>query len=105
MLKQEQVKTPELDKMLAVQDDSQKIGGFLQWLTEQEIVLAEWSEDVGCRSGGEYINVDQTTEGLLAKYFGIDLDKCEPERQALLDAVREDNQLLNDAESHRCFEG
>lgn len=86
MLKQEQVKTPELKKIQAVQDESQKIGGFLAWLTEQGIVLAEWDDE-----DKELFQIHHNREQLLAKYFEIDLAKCEQERRALLDAVREDN--------------
>lgn len=87
MLKQEQVKTPELNKMQAAQDDSQKIGEFLEWLAEQNIILADWDDD-----DGELFQISGTREQLLAKYFKIDLVKCEQERSALLDAVREDNE-------------
>ncbi len=88
MLKQEQVKTPELEKMLAVKDDSQKIGEFLEWCGEQEIILAKQADEYG---EGVLFQISQTREQLLAEYFGIDLDKCEAERRELLDAVREDN--------------
>ncbi len=84
MLKQEQVKTPELERMRAVQDESQKIGGFLEWLSEQKINLCEWDGE------GLYLT-RRKPEQLLAKYFEIDLAKCERERQALLAVIQEDN--------------
>ena len=95
MLKQEQVKTPELDKMLAVKMGSQKIGEFLEWLKEQGIVLARITEGVyedvcGFDQDG-LAAISQDQEQLLAEYYEIDLAKCERERQALLDAVREGN--------------
>ena len=98
MLKQEQIKTPELNKMLAMQDKSQKIGEFLEWLSEQDIELMKQPEEkcsdcYECENCGsvimEYIN--QNREQMLADFFDIDLGKCEKERTALLDAVREDN--------------
>ena len=92
MLKQEQVKTPELDKMLVVKDKSQLIGEFLEWLKEQDIVLAEGSGSTCDDYEIECLMCSaKTTEQLLADYFDIDLAKCETERQALLAAVREDN--------------
>ena len=90
MLKQEQVKTPELEKMQAVRDDSQKIGEFLEWLAEQDIELAKWELHEE-EQFEEMTPIRQTREQILAEFFGIDLVKCERERQALLDAVREDN--------------
>lgn len=88
MLKQEQVKTPELNKMRAVNKDSQKIGEFLEWLNEHEIILTREDEDA---SLCELFEISESNEQLLANYFEIDLAKCEQERSALLIAVREDN--------------
>lgn len=34
--------TPELDKMATVRDESQPIGAFLEWLSEQGIILCKW---------------------------------------------------------------
>lgn len=87
MTKQEQVKTPELDKMLAVNKDSQKIGEFLEWLAEQEIILTREDDKSLC----ELYEIRESNEQLLADYFVIDLVKCKKERQALLKAVQEDN--------------
>ena len=85
MLKQEQVKTPELNKMQTVHDNSQLIGEFLGWLSGKDIELGIYDE-----GAEEICPITQTPEQLLADYFEIDLAKCEKERQALLDAVRED---------------
>ena len=98
MLKQEQVKTPELDKMLVIQDKSQKIGEFLEWLSEQDIELMTQPEEQ-CSDCYERENcggvmmmyISRSKEQMLADFFDIDLVKCEQERQALMDAVREDN--------------
>lgn len=87
------MKTPELDKMLAVRPDSQAIGGFLEWLTEQEITLAKWGGGacLCCdEDGTQLMSIVQTKEQLLANYFSIDLAKCEKERRALLDALKAD---------------
>lgn len=85
------MKTPEIDRMLEVKEDSQRIGEFLEWLAEQEIILAEWtgSDCVGCGEG--YVEISQTREQLIANYFEIDLVKAEKERQAILDNIRAKN--------------
>lgn len=99
MLKQEQVKTPELDKMSAVRDKSQAIGEFLEWLSgEHKIQLMKEPVDkcedcYDCEDCGtvRMIYANFNMERMLADFFEIDLNKCEQERSALLDAIREDN--------------
>jgi hypothetical protein len=93
-------KTPELDKMLVVRDDSQKIGEFLGWLSEQSIVLAEF-DTVPCRDCGcereALVHTRSNREQLLADYFKIDLNKCEQERerQQILGGLRQQNEKAN----------
>ena len=78
--------TTELDRIQEVHEDSQRIGEFLEWL------LGEWSGSECDECGDEtFIHMIQTREQLLANYFEIDLAKAEKERQALLDAVRAEN--------------
>lgn len=86
------MKTPELDKMLKIRTDSQRIGEFLEWLEGEEITLAEWSGS-DCEECGEetLMLISMNREHLLAKYFCIDLEKAEIERQALLNDVRAKN--------------
>lgn len=86
-----QRKTPELDKMLAVRDESQEIGEFLEWLCEQDIILADYSDGI-CDDCGEelLLPIRKNRERILADYFKIDLDKCEQERQQLLADLRQD---------------
>lgn len=86
--------TTELDKIVKVHEDSQRIGEFLEWLAEQEIVLAEWTGSDCDECGDEpLMRISQNREQLLANYFEIDLVKAEKERQALLDTVRADNEV------------
>ena len=83
------VLTPELEKLAEVRPDNQVISSFLEWLEEKEIVLAEWSGSDCEECGAEHlIDMIQTKEQLLANYFSINLDKCEEERQAMLDQIR-----------------
>ncbi len=79
-------KTPELDKQLAVQDKSQPIGEFLDWLTSRKGYTVCFYK--GGESWREFLPVNKTTETLLAEFFDIDLKKCEQERQALLAEIQ-----------------
>lgn len=72
----------EIEKVKAVSERSQTIGGFLEWLQSKEYVIASW---------GAYDNLYQerrSIEEWLAQYFGIDLKKLEKEKRALLDEIR-----------------
>ncbi len=42
------MKTPECDRMVAVAEESHKLGEFLDWLNEQGIHLAEWQRETEC---------------------------------------------------------
>ena len=104
------VATPECDKMAAVREKSQAIGDFLEWLQSGEpfqnlpfkrsIFLAAYEveaedsdgemlpEDEWC-TGDTLLPYAYNTERLLAQFFGIDLDKVEQERRAMLEEIRE----------------
>ena len=76
---------PESEKLLAIKDKSQIIGEFLDWLrSEQEVTLCTLDE-----SEDQFYPVFVSIEDLLAEYFGIDLQKVEQEKVALLEALRE----------------
>jgi len=104
-------KTPECDKMLAVKDDSQKIGEFLDWLQEKGYRICVWQEGItdatriasafAIASGkadphpdidGEpergFVPINPDIEKLLAEYFNIDLGKVEQEKRAILENLR-----------------
>jgi hypothetical protein len=86
-------KTPELDKMAAIRDESQKIGEFLTWLGEQGNTICKFIEpddidDPDEAPNGGYYPVRKDTEQILADYFGIDLNKCEQERRDILEQLR-----------------
>lgn len=97
------ISTPELDKMGLVQDKSQAIGEFLEWLQNTKgYTLAEYrhvnvdGEDIDDdeyeESRRQYEDrlfpVRRQIEQLLAEYFEIDLDKVEAEKRTILDALR-----------------
>ena len=80
-------KTPELEKIASVRDESQKLGEFIDWLrNEKGLEIATWIPDV--YSGDRLVPANVNTEKLLADYFKIDLDKAEEERQAVLSHIR-----------------
>lgn len=76
--------TPNLDKMLKVQPDSQIIGEFLDDFLLRKYRLCTWDEDQQCFMMERY-----SIQGILADYYGIDLDEMEAERMRLLEYVRE----------------
>lgn len=80
--------TPELDKMREVQAESQAIGEFLDFLSNNGIFLAKHMP----REGWSYdplVALPTSNEEILAHHFEIDLKKVEQERRALLNALRE----------------
>lgn len=87
MIKAHQPPCPECERLSNVADDSNKIGEFIDWLRMNEMDIVEYDErgelrDYPSHTGNVGIN------NLLAKYFGIDLNKVEQERRALLDWLR-----------------
>lgn len=64
--------TPELDKAAKLKAQSQPLGEFLEWYRSHLDEL-------------EGLDIEEA----LAKYFNIDLKKCEAERRALLAAIQE----------------
>lgn len=73
---------PEHDKMSAIVAISNSIGGFLDWLDDNEITLCQVDIEDG------YYPIHMSKEKLLAKFFGIDLDKIEKEKQQMLKELR-----------------
>ena len=81
--------TPELDKQSAVikSGASDTLTEFFDWLAENDYEIAEW------RRYEEYRDMQLTPihlrpEQLFADFFGIDLDKIESERRAILEELR-----------------
>ena len=80
-------KYTECDKMLKVRDQSQTIGEFLDWVqNEKGYTLCERNED---RSFDQtYFPARFSMESILAEFFGINLNKVEKERRAMLADLR-----------------
>lgn len=90
--------TPELDKRhVLIESDAHKgVVAFLEWLDSTTT-----DDNGGLRDGyvlarfeyGEYMHVyENEYEGVLAKFYGLDLEKIASEQDALLAYLRELNQ-------------
>jgi hypothetical protein len=75
-------KTPELEKMKAVQSESQAIGTFIDALSQRGILLASYDDK------DRLWPISKSIEQILADHFKIDLAKVEKERQAILKALQ-----------------
>lgn len=77
-------KTPELDKMKAVQSESQIIGRFIEEMSGRSpgMILAAYDDR------DRLWPVTHSIEKILAEYFDIDLVKVEKERRAILESIR-----------------
>lgn len=77
---------PEHARMKEVQEDSHKLGEFLEWLlTRYE--LAHW-EQIEEFDEERLFPVYPNIQGLLAEYFDIDLKKIEAEKDDMLEMIR-----------------
>ena len=73
-------KYPMLAKMASVQNESQVIGMFLEWLQEKGMVICEQSPSQTML----YMPVTANTGTLLARHFEVDLEAAERERRQVL---------------------
>lgn len=81
---------PEHEKLEKIQEQSQWLGSFIEWLGEKEMFLAKYSDD-----DVEYpriIIVNKSINDLLANYFNIDLIKIEKEKQSMLKLIQKQNE-------------
>jgi hypothetical protein len=98
--------TPNLDKALKIQETSQAIGEFLDWLgVEKHYSIMETRSFTETResykSDGTHVPYDITIsenlpirdskERLLAEFFGIDYDAMNKEQELVLNYVRNHN--------------
>lgn len=82
------IEYPEHEKVAKVKDQSQAIGAFLDAGGLGEgIVLARWEGRQGDYLDPVHLNIEK----VLAKYFGIDLDKLEAEKIQMLEELRKSN--------------
>ena len=91
----------ECDKMVEVKPKSNAIGEFLDWLKEEKgwVLAKAHTHNDGCKCDDGYricglhndelIHCSYVLETLLAEFFGIDMNKVEVEKRAILDEARE----------------
>ena len=79
--------TPELNKQRAILPQAHAVGDFFDWLEEQSIVLCQVSTE-GLIWGEDCRPIGTLKLQLIANYFDIDLEKCDDERQAILDYIQ-----------------
>ena len=88
----EKIKTPTLEKIKAIQRESELFGKFLDWLLQKYTVFDKKqvrdSPFPDVMGAGDYIN----KERLLAEFFDIDLDAANKERELLLKSLQEHKQ-------------
>jgi hypothetical protein len=90
------IETPELDKQSEIihSGKAEVVQDFYDWLhTEKKWVLARYVPEEERRGddgiyGEQPVQVFISPEQLMADFFGIDRDKIEAERRAILDALR-----------------
>ena len=81
--------TPECDKMLAIQDKSLILSGFVDWLKENGYAICEQTDYEGSTYPRiQWVPQRKSYEELFANYFEIDLKKVEQEKQAILAEIR-----------------
>lgn len=80
----DEIKTPECDKLSKISDQSQIIGEFLEWLTNERSIQICILDNFS----GKFLPYRFSMEQLLAEYFDIDLDKVEQERRLILKNLR-----------------
>lgn len=78
---------PECAKLIAVSEESQIIGEFLD---STPYVLAEYVTFEG-HDRATLTPVSSSIEDILSKYFGIDMNKVEAERRQMLDNIRDEH--------------
>ena len=78
---------PEHDKLSKIKEQSQWLGGFIDWLNHEKIyTIAEYcDDDYGCQ---RLVPAHKSIEKWLADYFKIDLSKLEEEKLAMLAEIR-----------------
>lgn len=71
--------TPELEKLAAVSDQTQAAGEFIDWLQDEHGIFL---------AGPDRYPVGRSLDALLAEWQGIDRDKLEQEKRAIIAYAR-----------------
>ena len=83
---------PECDKMVKVNEQSQTIGEFIDWLGQDRgMYLVARCTVKECSKTACVEGYVPPINDLLAKFFDIDLSKVEEEKKAMLSEIRQAN--------------
>ena len=74
---------PEHDKLLALNSVNQAQGEILNWLQDEGVHFMQWDAQHEI-----WVKYHKTISEILAEYHGIDRDKLELEKRAILDEIR-----------------
>jgi len=86
------MESPECEKMVAVQEKSQELSNFIDWLREQGYAICEERVYKDSYPPEQWVPLKKSFEQLFADYFSIDLKKVEEERRAILEEIRRSEQ-------------
>ena len=78
------IKTPEQDKVRALNGLNQEIGSFLDWLINEKKMHFGKYRGSGATISSVLYRVKVDIPELIAEYFGIDLEALEAEKLAVL---------------------
>lgn len=84
--------TPECDRMHEVIDehDTQTVGDFLDWALSAGFHLCTWNDRLE-----QFDPVHKSVEQWLAARHGIDLDKVDAEKKAILEHLRRQHEIAD----------
>lgn len=71
---------PECEKLSEHSSDMSAIRSFLEWASENGLEFGQWN-------GDRFETANKGTEELLSAHFGIDQNKVDAERKAMLAAL------------------
>ena len=80
-------KYPEHAKLLAVKDEKETVGDFIDWLWSQGYRICETDEH------DRFWPITLTNDRIIANHFGINLEALDKEKQVMLDGWRERQSL------------
>lgn len=81
-------KTPVLDSMIAVKEQSALLGEFVDYLSENGMAICDQTDGEPIYGQQGYLPIRKSFEQLFADFFDIDLKAAEAERVAILDHIR-----------------
>lgn len=82
-----EMETPNMSKMAIHSDDYVLLHDFLDWLRSEGVHLGQFEKSrIAFPS---MMEITESRDNLLARYFQIDLKALEQERRAVLEAIRQ----------------